>query len=81
MVELQTDSSAIRFEEHVHAAMSGSIERVIADQCVVIGVLIDPLYRLADPDGDRKWSEAIFVWHNDLAHGPGIGLSGRHVPK
>jgi len=50
----------------VLAAMAGRVERIDADNCVVIRIVVDPNHRLANANGNGERSEAVLIRHNDL---------------
>ena len=71
MVEGQAIRTASR-QQNVHTPVPGGIEGIIADDGMVIGVIVSPLDRLTNMDGDGKGNEAVLSRHHNLPH--------RHLP-
>src|SRR6266853_2117889 len=55
MIEGQREGPAIGWDNHVYATMARSVEGVVTDDGVIVGIVIDPHYLLTHADGDCKW--------------------------
>src|SRR5579872_6225207 len=54
MVEGKSERPSIPRQKHIRASMTGCVEYVVADHGVVVGIAVDPLHGLPDPNGDLQ---------------------------
>src|SRR2546421_1459016 len=79
VLEHYATRSPIGRQKYIDTPGAGGIERIVADDGMVIGIVVDPLHSLAHSNRNGKRCKAILIRYDDLTNSRARTLSHSRV--